>query len=116
VAQYVARAMKEDNDAILLRFSEFGPFREKLSYLSSELTPVRTQVAPAGDTTQYYPDGVTLRDPSTPLSSQLQDDHKIRVSQIMAPKLCTQGGAQIDDLLEISYIGTIGSNFRWIGH
>ena len=105
VAMMVARAFKSSNtnvDGTLeLTFRDPVIFQEKLKNLS-QAGEVTTQVAPAGDTTQRNWDG------SIKLGRQLTDqsDQRISVSQLIPPKLCHRG-ATTDDLLEISYLGTV---------
>lgn len=63
---------------------------------------VTTQVAPAGDTTQRNPDG-TIRNG---YSETNQENQQLSVTQLVPPRICKHG-ADIDDLLEISYVGRI---------
>jgi FK506-binding protein 2 len=62
--------------------------------------PITTQIAPAGETTQY-----TVSD-ARKTAVTFQDDQRLTVSQLVPPKLC-QRHATTDDLLEISYLGTV---------
>jgi FK506-binding protein 2 len=101
VTQIISAAMQDPNDEIELRFRDPSIFRSRLQALS-EGDSVTTQVAPSGDTTQRNPDG------SVQLGRSVtsQDDQRITVTQLIAPKLCRRG-ATTDDLLEISYIGSV---------
>jgi len=67
-----------------------------------QLPTVSTKVAPGGETTQRYQDG-SLR-PGASVTSQ--SDQVITVTQLIPPKMCNRR-ATTDDLLEISYLGTI---------
>jgi FK506-binding protein 2 len=73
---------------------------------------VTTQVAPAGDTTRRNPDGSIVptagnnKNSAATTTTTAQDDQRLTVSQLVAPKLCRRG-ADTDDLLEISYVGTV---------
>jgi FK506-binding protein 2 len=69
---------------------------------------ITTQIAPEGDTTQYQrnEDG-TVKNEISITKRTSQTDQRITVSQLKAAPLCTKGGAQMDDLLEISYIGRV---------
>ena len=99
-------AMKQSEDEGTINFVFRDPFvfREQLNNLGkgNENNSVTTQVAPSGDTSQRFPDG-SLR-PGRVETSQM--DQKITVEQIKAPRLCTKG-AETDDLMEISYLGTV---------
>lgn len=101
VAILVSRAVRAGED-LELRFRDPAIFRNKLSNLSTEGGEVTTQVAPAGDTTQRKTDGSVRRGQSV----TGQDDQRLTVSQLIPPKICNRG-AQTDDLLEISYLGTV---------
>uniref|UniRef100_A0A7S2YMB5 peptidylprolyl isomerase n=1 Tax=Entomoneis paludosa TaxID=265537 RepID=A0A7S2YMB5_9STRA len=103
VAILLARAVKNGSvdDALEFRFRDPSVFRQALSTLSEGDT-VTTQVAPAGDTTQRYNDGSVMGGQSV----TSQADQKVSVSQLVAPKFCKRG-ATTDDLLEISYIGSV---------
>mmetsp|Transcript_17002 Transcript_17002/g.24060 ORF Transcript_17002/g.24060 Transcript_17002/m.24060 type:complete len:541 (-) Transcript_17002:85-1707(-) len=61
-----------------------------------------TKVAPSGDTTQRNTDG-SIRNGYTETQ---QTDQTLSVTQLIPPRYCTRG-AGTDDLLEISYIGTV---------
>ena len=103
VAIMVSRAFKSTNvdGNVQITFRDPVIFSEKLKNLSQggEAT---TQVAPAGDTTQRNWDG------SMKFGRQVTDqvNQRISVSQLIPPKLCNRG-ATTDDLLEISYLGTV---------
>jgi len=109
VATYFSRAVKSvlndqdgsDEAKMTLTFRDPSVFRSNLNNLTSN-EQVSTKVAPAGDTTQRYPDG-TLRPGATVTEQQ---DQVVSVSQLIAPKICKRK-ATTDDLLEISYIGTV---------
>lgn len=114
VAQMLASAVQQqqlsnggdNNDDTIISFVFRDPsvFRSQLSNLAStESKSATTQVAPAGDTSQRYADG-SLRRPGQ--GERSQADQKITVSQLIPPKRCNRG-ATTDDLLEISYIGTV---------
>jgi hypothetical protein len=64
---------------------------------------VTTQVAPAGDTTLRNPDG-SVRAGRTVTTATT--DQRVSVQQLVPPRYCTRGAAT-DDLLELSYIGTV---------
>jgi FKBP-type peptidyl-prolyl cis-trans isomerase len=91
----------DKDDKITFVFRDPFRFREQLDNLSTEKS-VTTQVAPAGDTSQRLPDG-SLRLGRKETS---QSDQQITVEQLVAPRMCNRG-ARIDDLLEISYLGTV---------
>ena len=103
VAIMVARAAKNTpaDGGIVISFRDPAIFKQKLKNMASE-GEVTTQVAPAGDTTQRNWDG------SVKLGRQVTDqvDQRISVSQLIPPKMCNRG-ATTDDLLEISYLGTV---------
>jgi FK506-binding protein 2 len=101
VAILLSQALADKRDYVELRFRDPAVFRSKLQNLSPDES-VTTQVAPAGDTTQRNQDGRVQKGRTV----TAQDDQKVTVSQLIPPKMCTRG-AQVDDLLEISYIGTV---------
>jgi len=109
VATYFSRAVKSvlndpdgsDEAKMTLTFRDPSVFRSNLNNLTSN-EQVSTKVAPAGDTTQRYADG-TLRPGATVTEQQ---DQVVSVSQLIAPTMCKRK-ATTDDLLEISYIGTV---------
>ena len=70
--------------------------------VNANTNTVTTQVAPAGDTTQRNPDG-TVRNG---YSETNQENQQLSVTQLVPPRICKRG-ADIDDLLEISYVGRI---------
>ena len=93
---------ESNNGAVLeLRFRDPSAFNEQLKKLEQG-QEVTTQVAPAGDTTQRNQDGSVKR------GERITDqaDQKLSVTQLIPPKLCRRG-ADVDDLLEISYLGTV---------
>jgi FK506-binding protein 2 len=104
VGNMVYRASKsQDTSPIEFRFRDPLVFQNNLNNLSSaEGGQVTTQVAPAGDNTQRNIDG------SVKNGRQVteQADQRLTVSQLIAPKMCNRG-ANIDDLLEISYVGSV---------
>jgi FK506-binding protein 2 len=100
-----SRSTDDSSDAIEIRFRNPVVFRNQLKSLSSSSpdTVVTTQVAPAGDTTQR-----NQADGSVKLGREVteQDDQRLSVTQLIAPKMCNRG-AMDDDLMEISYIGRV---------
>ena len=109
VAIMVYRAARKpgaEDDEVLFTFRDPAIFRSKLNAMSSagdgSTTTVTTQVAPAGDTTQRNKDGSV----KAGYTEQDQSDQRLTVTQLVPPKLCKRG-AEVDDLLEISYIGTV---------
>ena len=82
-------------------FRDPAVFNEKLADLSST-GEVTTQVAPAGDTTQRNSDGSVKKG----RVETSQQDQRLTVTQLIPPKMCNRQ-ATTDDLLEISYIGTV---------
>lgn len=102
VAILVSKAVRGPGDEPLeLRFRDPTIFQQAVSNLSSG-GEVTTQVAPAGDTTQRNADGSIKRGESI----RAQENQRLTVSQLVPPKLCNRG-AQTDDLMEISYLGTV---------
>jgi FKBP-type peptidyl-prolyl cis-trans isomerase len=103
VAIMVSRAAKSTSDdgSLALTFRNPTVFKEKLQKLSTG-EQVTTQVAPAGDTTQRNWDG------SVKFGQEVTDqtNQRISVSRLISPKLCNRP-ASTDDLLEISYLGTV---------
>jgi FK506-binding protein 2 len=96
-------------DTIDLGFRDPSAFRDQLRALSSSPPPrqstttaVTTQVAPAGETTQRNADG-TVR---AGRRVTTQEDQRVTVAQLVPPKSCRRG-AEVDDLLEISYVGRL---------
>ena len=92
------REGKESKD-LELTFRDPDVFLNELRKISEGET-LTTKVAPAGDTTQRREDGSAKGEVIS------QDDQKLSVSQIRAPAMCNRG-ATTDDLLEISYVGSI---------
>jgi FK506-binding protein 2 len=108
VRQYVAKAVAQENsDDIVMVFRDPSIFQEKLRTLSSVesdgLPTVTTQVAPAGDTTQRNADGSVKAGRSVTTAAT---DQRVTVQQLEAPRLCNRG-ATTDDLMEISYTGSV---------
>jgi FK506-binding protein 2 len=101
VTQMISTAL-QSSMAVEFRFRDPSLFREQLQNMPADGQPVTTQVAPAGDTTQRNTDGSV----KTGRSVTEQADQKVTVSQLVTPKVCTKR-ATTDDLLEISYKGTI---------
>jgi FK506-binding protein 2 len=99
----VSRAVKSTSEdgSLALTFRNPIVFQEKLQKLTTG-EQITTQVAPAGDTTQRNLDG------SVKFGQQITDqtNQRISVSQLISPKLCNRP-ATTDDLLEISYLGTV---------
>lgn len=104
VKQYLSQAINNKSEAtVQMTFRDPSIFRAKLQELSLEDGPVTTQVAPAGDTTQRNADGSvkTGRAVATAVA-----DQRVTVAQLVAPRMCNRG-AETDDLLELSYTGTV---------
>jgi FK506-binding protein 2 len=106
VTLMVAKAVKaaaDPGETIQLRFRDNNYFKDTLSTPGALAPnqPITTQVAPAGDTTQRNKDG-SVRTGAV----SAQADQRLSVQQLIPPKLCTRGAAT-DDLLEISYLGTV---------
>ena len=100
-----ARKEGSEDDVVLFTFRDPAVFRSKLNAMSAgdgSASSVTTQVSPAGDTTQRNLDG-SVRAGYTETE---QVDQRLTVTQLIPPKLCKRG-AEVDDLLEISYIGTV---------
>ena len=101
-----ARKPGSEDEEVVFTFRDPAIFRNKLNAMSSagdgSTTTVTTQVAPAGDTTQRNKDGSV----KAGYSEQDQTDQRLTVTQLIPPKMCKRG-AEVDDLLEISYIGTV---------
>lgn len=87
---------------LTLVFRDPSKFRSDLENLEADGTSISTKVAPAGDTTQRYEDG-SLR-PGASVTEQT--DQVVTISQLIPPKMC-QKRASTDDLLELSYIGSV---------
>lgn len=104
VKQYLKKAIDNTPDQGSIQFTFRDPtlFQSKLANLTIDTGPVTTLVAPAGDTTQRRADG-SVRPGSVVTSAE---DQRVTVEQLEAPKLCNRG-ASIDDLLEISYTGSV---------
>lgn len=104
VALMVYNAVNDDtnDDPVVFRFRDPVVFKKSLNDMESAGGEVKTQVAPAGDTTQRRVDG-SVR-PGSKETEQV--DQQLSVSQLIAPKMCNRQ-AQVDDLMEISYIGTV---------
>ena len=109
VTMMVSKAVSKNKDAadddtiLTLRFRDNNFFKDQLQ-TPGALTPdkpLTTQVAPAGDTTQRTANGGVRTGSVTS-----QTDQRISVEQLIPPKICNRG-ADTDDLLEVSYIGTV---------
>lgn len=83
-----------------ITFRDPNVFLDQLSKGLSEGEVVTTQVAPAGDTTQRTQSGRAKG------AETSQEDQRFSVTQIKAPIMCNRG-ARMDDLLEISYVGSV---------
>jgi hypothetical protein len=103
VAMMVSQATKNTpaDGVVELRFRDPSAFREQLANVGIK-GDVTTQVAPAGDTTQRNADGSVQRGQAV----TAQENQRLTVTQLLPPKLCNRG-ATTDDLLEISYLGTV---------
>jgi FK506-binding protein 2 len=103
VAIMVSQASKNTpaDGVIELRFRDPSAFREQLANVGT-IGDVTTQVAPAGNTTQRNADGSVQRGQAV----TAQENQRLTVTQLLPPKLCNRG-ATTDDLLEISYLGTV---------
>lgn len=109
VAQYLSRAIQDTtSDTIAFTFRDPAKFREGLATLNSggdTTGSITTQVAPAGDTTQRNKNGSVRAGASVTTAAE---DQRLTVTQLSPPRVpCKNGGAQTDDLLEISYVGTV---------
>jgi FK506-binding protein 2 len=107
VGQMIQQALqqRDGSDTMTLRFRDPSIFSDKLQSLRVDES-VTTQVAPSGDTTQRIKSDGSVK-PGRSVTSQ--DDQRITVTQLVAPKLCRHG-ATTDDLLEISYVGRLVEN------
>jgi FK506-binding protein 2 len=101
VTQMIGAAVK-NSMAVEFTFRDPSLFREQLQNMPANGESVTTQVAPAGDTTQRNADGSVKFGKSV----TQQEDQRVTVSQLVAPKACTKQ-ATTDDLLEISYVGKV---------
>ena len=97
----VERAISNGDDLRFV-FREPGAFQNQIRNMDSSSQTITTQVAPAGDTTQRNANG------SVKFGEKIreQTDQKLSVSQLKPPLFCKRQ-ADIDDLLEISYTGTV---------
>jgi FK506-binding protein 2 len=102
VAIMVYRAARSDGDSVEFRFRNPAIFQNRLADLEASGGEVTTQVAPGGDTTQRNIDGSV----KTGRSVTEAEDQRLTVSQLIPPKMCRRK-AQMDDLMEISYIGRV---------
>jgi len=106
ISQIIKQKQQQINggagDSLVLTFRDDSSFQKQLLDLS-EFKEATTQVAPAGDTTQRNQDGSIKSGYS---ETSQQQDQRITVTQLIPPNMCKRG-ADVDDLLEISYVGTI---------
>lgn len=125
VAIYFSRAVKAllndvstSTSSVVLTFRDPSKFRNELENFPTSTSAsigsgedgssavaaptVSTKVAPAGDTTQRNTDGSIK--PGASITEQ--SDQIVTITQLVPPKLCRRR-ATIDDLLEISYVGTV---------
>jgi FK506-binding protein 2 len=120
VRHYLMKAIQEEKDTnrspkdIVMMFRDPSQFQSQLRDMSTidmnedAIPTVTTQIGPKGDTTQRNQDGTVQagRSVTTALT-----DQRIAVQQLQSSRLnnglCTNNGADIDDLLEISYVGRI---------
>lgn len=103
-----AKAVNEDDGVIEIRFRNPVIFREQLNNLSPD-TEVTTQIAP-GKSMEKADRTITTSSkgdeaPLTKVEAQ-SEDQRMTVSQLIPPLKCNRG-ATTDDLLEISYLGTV---------
>lgn len=103
VKEYLLRAMIDDINYVQITFRDPSIFQSQLQDLSAQQGPVTTQVAPAGETTQRNPDGGVRAGKAVTVTAE---DQRVTVEQLVAPSICHRG-ATIDDLLELSYTGTV---------
>jgi hypothetical protein len=102
VAQIIGQLKKTNAAYLLLTFRD-DSFQKQLQNLSdANGQEVTTQIAPGGDTTQRNQDGSV----KFGFKETKQEDQNFTIQQLIAPKMCKRG-ANVDDLLEISYIGSI---------
>jgi len=111
VAIMVSKAAKAvtDEDAVIeIRFRNPVIFREQLNSLSPDME-VTTQIAPG--TSMEKPDRVITTSsngnqaPLTKVAAQ-DENQRLTISQLIPAQKCNRG-ATTDDLLEISYLGTV---------
>lgn len=98
ISTQMKQTMNQQQDLVLVFRND--SFQSQIQDLSST-KEVTTQIAPAGDTTQRNTDGSIRIGQVTQ-----QMDQRMTVSQLIPPKYCTKG-AKVDDLLEISYTGSV---------
>ena len=113
VRQCLIEAIQQpSNDDIVVVFRDPSMFQSQLRDVSTSGTDpvndaiptVTTQIGPSGDTTQRKKDGTVQ---SGQMVTTADNDQRITVQQLQKKSsLCTHG-AEIDDLLEISYTGTV---------
>mmetsp|Transcript_825 Transcript_825/g.1308 ORF Transcript_825/g.1308 Transcript_825/m.1308 type:complete len:393 (+) Transcript_825:119-1297(+) len=101
MVQRVVTAIRNGKDEDLeLTFRDPSIFLDQLRKGLKEGEVVTTQVAPAGDTTQRTQSGRAKG------AETSQEDQRFSVTQLKAPIMCNRG-AGTDDLLEISYVGSV---------
>lgn len=99
-SQVKQQQQQQQQQDLVLVFRKEDSFSSQIQNLSST-KEATTQIAPAGDTTQRNSDGSIRMGQETQ-----QTDQRMTVSQLVPPKFCTKG-AKVDDLLEISYTGSV---------
>lgn len=99
VAQMIGQVKQSNAESLTFTFRD-DSFQQQLQELSLR-GEVTTQVAPGGDTTQRNQNGSVKSGTETS-----QEDQKLTITQLIPPKMCRKG-AEVDDLLEISYVGTL---------
>jgi FK506-binding protein 2 len=110
VRQYLIEAIQDPAiDDIVVVFRDPSMFQSQLRDMSIAATDntiptVTTQVGPSGDTTQRNKDGTVQSGRSVTTATT---DQKITVQQLQKKSSVCTHGAEIDDLLEISYTGTV---------
>ncbi|KAL3936523.1 MAG: hypothetical protein SGBAC_008178 [Bacillariaceae sp.] len=95
VAIMVNKAVNDEtnDNPVVFRFRDPVVFKKSLEDIEGAGGEVTTQVAPSG----------SVRPRS---KAPEQADQQLSVSQLIPPKMCTRK-AGVDDLLEISYLGTV---------
>mmetsp|Transcript_1375 Transcript_1375/g.1850 ORF Transcript_1375/g.1850 Transcript_1375/m.1850 type:complete len:410 (+) Transcript_1375:208-1437(+) len=101
VKQMISQVIQSNSSSNLQLVFRDNSFQDQLQNLSENKDAI-TKIAPAGDTTQRNQDGSVKYG----YSETSQDDQEFKVTQLVPPRMCTKG-ATTDDLLEISYVGTI---------
>ena len=112
VRQYLIEAIQQSRtDDIIVQFRDPSKFQSQLRDMSisstsqiDDIPTVTTQVGPSGDTTQRNKDGTVQIGQSVTTANT---DQRITVQQLQKKSSSCKHGAEIDDLLEISYAGTV---------